>query len=235
MSDCNKPKTNGCGCPPPVIIPGEINGPAGPAGAQGATGNSGTNGIDGTNGTDGISAYDVAVENGFVGTEAAWLLSLEGTDGTDGTDGAQGVPGPPGPASITWEPTLTQNLVTGTYSPIFSLGGSSSAAYVSNDVHWSLTPDVIFIDIDVRFSLTCQVGEVGRFEINLSAYIPNIIGAAGNCVLMFRAVNNTWEAQQAVYAELTPITGMLTTDFVAMKRIEAGGNYDFKGQIIVRI
>lgn len=30
-----------------------------------------------------ISAYDIAVENGFVGTEAEWLASLKGSDGTD--------------------------------------------------------------------------------------------------------------------------------------------------------
>lgn len=36
------------------------------------------------NGVDGISAYEVAVANGFVGTEAEWLASLEGQDGVDG-------------------------------------------------------------------------------------------------------------------------------------------------------
>lgn len=39
-------------------------------------------------GADGASAYEVAVANGFVGTEAAWLLSLVGADST--------VPGPAG-------------------------------------------------------------------------------------------------------------------------------------------
>lgn len=36
------------------------------------------------------SAYDIAVDNGFVGTESAWLASLEGADGTDGVDGESG-------------------------------------------------------------------------------------------------------------------------------------------------
>lgn len=36
------------------------------------------------NGAGGKSAYEIAVDNGFVGTESDWLLSLEGTDGTDG-------------------------------------------------------------------------------------------------------------------------------------------------------
>lgn len=43
-------------------------------------------------GSAGLSAYQVAVNNGFVGTQAEWLLSLKGADGADST-----VPGPPGP------------------------------------------------------------------------------------------------------------------------------------------
>lgn len=38
----------------------------------------------GKTGPEGISAYDVAVNNGFVGTEAAWLASLIGATGTSG-------------------------------------------------------------------------------------------------------------------------------------------------------
>jgi hypothetical protein len=38
------------------------------------------------------TAYDIAVENGFVGTEEAWLESLVGEDGAPGSDGADGAP-----------------------------------------------------------------------------------------------------------------------------------------------
>lgn len=41
----------------------------------------------------GESAYDVAVRNGFTGTEQEWLESLKGTDGTDGKDGTNGTDG----------------------------------------------------------------------------------------------------------------------------------------------
>lgn len=37
-------------------------------------------------GSPGLSAYEVAVVNGFVGSEESWLLSLEGEDGVDGID-----------------------------------------------------------------------------------------------------------------------------------------------------
>ena len=36
----------------------------------------------GGSGTAGKSAYEIAVDNGFVGTETEWLESLKGTDGT---------------------------------------------------------------------------------------------------------------------------------------------------------
>ena len=38
----------------------------------------GVNGADGQNGVDGKSAFEIAKENGFVGTEAEWLESLKG-------------------------------------------------------------------------------------------------------------------------------------------------------------
>ena len=44
-------------------------------------------------GLDGQSAYQIAVTNGFVGTEAEWLTSLEGTNGTNGTNGNDGAAG----------------------------------------------------------------------------------------------------------------------------------------------
>lgn len=50
----------------------------------------------GGSGTPGLSAYQVAVANGFVGDEAAWLASLEGPPGPQGNPGAPGTPGTPG-------------------------------------------------------------------------------------------------------------------------------------------
>lgn len=40
--------------------------------------------LQGDPGAPGQSAYQIAVANGFVGTEAEWLASLDGEDGTDG-------------------------------------------------------------------------------------------------------------------------------------------------------
>ena len=41
-------------------------------------------------GKDGKSAFEIAIEHGFVGTEAEWLKSLKGVDGKDGVNGLPG-------------------------------------------------------------------------------------------------------------------------------------------------
>lgn len=38
-------------------------------------------------GTDGASAYQIAVNNGFIGTEIEWIASLDGKDGEPGVNG----------------------------------------------------------------------------------------------------------------------------------------------------
>lgn len=68
------------------------------ASLKGDKGDKGDNGIDGKDGADGYtpvkdidyfdgvngkSAYQIAVDNGFIGTEAEWLASLRGADGKD--------------------------------------------------------------------------------------------------------------------------------------------------------
>lgn len=47
-------------------------------------------------GDPGKSAYEIAVEQGFVGTEEEWLASLHGADGAQGPQGPQGPQGEQG-------------------------------------------------------------------------------------------------------------------------------------------
>lgn len=57
------------------------------------------------------SAYDIAKENGFQGTQSAWLQSLKGKDGNNGEKGQQGEKG----TSVTIQsvtPTSTGTRVT---------------------------------------------------------------------------------------------------------------------------
>lgn len=59
-------------------------------------GGPGEPGAPGPRGADGRSAYEVAVENGFEGSETEWLASLKGDKGDKGDRGDAGPPGTPG-------------------------------------------------------------------------------------------------------------------------------------------
>ncbi|MEI3029234.1 MAG: hypothetical protein V8T91_02495 [Ruminococcus sp.] len=54
------------------------------------------NGANGEKGSDGKSAYQIAVEQGYQGSESDWLSSLKGDKGEKGNTGAKGNPGQDG-------------------------------------------------------------------------------------------------------------------------------------------
>lgn len=53
-------------------------------------GTRGLAGVQGEDGEQGISAYQIAINNGFTGTELEWLDSLTGPEGPQGDPGAGG-------------------------------------------------------------------------------------------------------------------------------------------------
>lgn len=61
----------------------------------------------GGNGAPGESAYQLAVDNGFVGTEAEWLASLHGAQGPKGDPGTPGATGTQGPKGDPGTPGAT--------------------------------------------------------------------------------------------------------------------------------
>lgn len=73
----------------------------------------------GGSGGGGKSAYEIAVDNGFVGSEQEWLDSLQGAPGENGTNGKDGVS-----CSHSW---------SGTTLTITSASGSSSANLKGQD------------------------------------------------------------------------------------------------------
>ena len=64
--------------------------------ADGETSTTLYNGANGEKGTDGKSAYQIAVEQGYQGSESDWLSSLKGDKGEKGNTGAKGNPGQDG-------------------------------------------------------------------------------------------------------------------------------------------
>ena len=65
-------------------------------GEKGDKGDPGEPGRDGIDGKDGLSAYEIAVQNGFTGSETDWLASLQGKPGETGKQGLQGEKGDKG-------------------------------------------------------------------------------------------------------------------------------------------
>lgn len=73
-----------------------VEGPQGKMGPQGPQGEQGIQGVEGPQGPvgpDGMSAYEVAVNDGYTGSVQDWLASLKGDKGDQGIQGEQGPAG----------------------------------------------------------------------------------------------------------------------------------------------
>lgn len=69
--------------------------------AKGDPGADGKDGAAGKDGADGKSAFQLAADAGFGGTETEWLDSLKGADGKDGSNGKDGADGKDAVAQFT--------------------------------------------------------------------------------------------------------------------------------------
>ena len=67
----------------------------------------------------GYSAYEIAVQNGFEGTEAEWLASLKGETGADGQDGS----------SATIQVGTVSTGAAGSDAVVTNVGTSSAAVF----------------------------------------------------------------------------------------------------------
>ena len=125
--------------------------------------------LDITNGENGASAYEVAVENGFEGTEAEWLASLQGADGLDGLDGICQVcldddPEPLDPGIILMTFTTEENLTD------VKIGHTLNGYLMSVE-------DAIVFDDNGTYYIEGNVTatEPGTHMIGLSFDIPDVV------------------------------------------------------------
>lgn len=108
----------------------------GETGPKGETGSKGDKGETGDTGAKGKSAYEVAVDNGYVGTEEQWLASLIGAKGDTGATGPAGVGVPTGGTA---GQVLAKNSATNydtTWIDV-SGGGGDSDLFVLSGVYGS--------------------------------------------------------------------------------------------------
>jgi len=119
------------------------------------------------NGGAGKSAYEVAVDNGFVGTESDWLLSLEGADGADGARALM---------ALSYENTNytlqtgTLNLLVNPSYPLINLGWvqgtririwNSATAYMEGVVSSTISnPQSSNISVDIDYVVGSGVQSV---------------------------------------------------------------------------
>ncbi len=151
-------------------------GPQGPTGATGAQGQQGETGpqgpqgetgATGAQGPEGKSAYQVAVDNGYSGTESQWLASLKGETGATGPQGPKGdtgetgatgpqgetgATGPQGPKGDTGDPGITSAEAT----VDANTGTPSAEASITNKVL-----SLIFHNLKGETGATGATGETG--------------------------------------------------------------------------
>lgn len=112
-------------------------GDKGDKGEQGIQGNTGATGADGKDGADGKSAYEIAKENGFEGSETEWLASMKGASGKDGENGKDGASGRDGENGKDGQDGKDGVSVThswnGTVLTVTSASGTSSADLKGED------------------------------------------------------------------------------------------------------
>lgn len=116
----------------------------------------------GGSGVDGKSAYEIAVENGFEGTENEWLVSLKGEKGDPGNDGAPGTPGAKGTTGADGRGVLSAEVTyrahtSGTTAP--TAGWTTTVPTVSAGQYlWTKT---VFTYTDDTETTVYSVGRMG--------------------------------------------------------------------------
>jgi hypothetical protein len=88
-------------------------------------------------GMNGLSAYEIALNNGFVGTEQDWLSSLVGPYGADGAAGADGMNGADGmdgqDGASAYQIAVNNGFVGTEQDWLDSLQVSGAAVTINND------------------------------------------------------------------------------------------------------
>ena len=160
---------------------GLLQGPKGDTGNDGYTPVKGTDYFDGAAGAigaDGPSAYEVAVTNGFVGTEPEWLASLIGPQGVKGDQGIQGTQGATGPQGIQGIPGVaTETTSIRNYSSNVATAGQIvfNADYVptyvdvyKNGRKLALSDFTATNGTSVTLAVACTAGD----QLDVVCYVP---------------------------------------------------------------
>ena len=142
--------------------------------------------ISGATGPNGISAYEVAVIEGFVGNETAWLASLVGATGATGATGPQGDPttvnGKTG-ASITLVPAdigaapstgISPSAITGTAVITTDARLSDTRTPTDNSVTSAKIVDGAIVNADINAAAAIAPSKIsGTAVVDSDARLTN--------------------------------------------------------------
>jgi hypothetical protein len=162
----------------PVMNAVELTGFKGDRGLRGLTGAPGADGLNGADGADGASAYDVAVANGFVGTEQEWLDSIGG-GGTaniadfiftnDSENTGRSIISLPGDKGMT--------IAAGEDSDLYLTAGDDLyLTTLGDDIHVRANDDIRFTSNYIDGGSNehyWRMNSEGRFELPGDGYISN--------------------------------------------------------------
>jgi hypothetical protein len=126
----------------------------------------------------GKSAYEIAVDEGFVGNEAAWLASLVGDDGDPGADGEPS--GGQWPVPIGWYvgPTGLTGYVAGTVSSSWN-NTTELMRFVPLELSAEMTFDEIACSVIVATNSTAASVRMGIYESDPDTGVPTDLIAEG--------------------------------------------------------
>ena len=145
-------------------------------------------------GTRGYSAYEVAVLNGYEGTEEEWLESLVGPQGPQGEQGEQGDVGPVGPA------------------PNFNVGSVTTGEPGTNaEVSITGTPENKLLNFTIPKGAKGDKGDTGTLNYNDVENKPSInsVSLQGN-----RSLDDLGIQAKGNYVTQTEIANYVTkTDY----------------------
>lgn len=208
-----------------------VQGPKGDPGDTGPTGPTGPGGTPGADGADGKSAYQSAVELGFVGTEAAWLLTLvgpKGDTGDQGPQGLQGIQGLPGADGADGSPDTANDILT----KLSTVDGASSGldADLLDGQHASAFAAAshnhpVYINYGKGGALTISTGTARIYptrNLTLSAWEiwTGTAPVGSNLVVVVKKNGSTIETLTLTdginYASGVATSSLLTTDYLTV-------------------
>jgi hypothetical protein len=147
--------------------------------------NKGLSTANGEDGVNGASAYEIAVANGFVGDEAAWLLSLRGSDGANGTNGTNGSVGADGADGADAGVLVTKGVKTSDQDI------TSQTTYVADaEMRVTITPPASGTDL-YCIEVIAFIQHATSYAAKLKLTVTNLAGVVVEIAATHGLLNNT--------------------------------------------